>query len=171
VSTKAEAALLAVYLARRGRKVDAADADADADGDNKEDEVLEADTKVQKRRKTEDDVAAMKVAEDVRMESDSEPFWLAHVMVRLQKTEIKSMMNIMSKIMMEFMQNVSKMKKIIVTTTMKDPTPAEEVSVDGSSLQLPCNGFQDFDIISLIIQEIAKKVSIVTNEPFKSASS
>jgi hypothetical protein len=38
-----------------------------------------------------------------------------------------------------------------------DPGPAEAVSVDGSSLQLPCNDFQDFDIINLIIQEIAKR--------------
>ncbi len=31
---------------------------------------------------------------------------------------MKIMMNIMSEMMMEFMQNVSKMKKIIITTTM-----------------------------------------------------
>jgi hypothetical protein len=68
----AEAALLPVYLAQRRRKVDAADADADEY--NEESEVLEADTESQKRRKTEDAVAAMNVAEDVRMESDSGAF-------------------------------------------------------------------------------------------------
>ncbi len=40
----AEAALLPVYLARRRRKFDAAD--ADADGDNEEGEVLEADAEL-----------------------------------------------------------------------------------------------------------------------------
>jgi hypothetical protein len=72
----AEVALLPVYLARRRRKVDAADADADtdADEDNEEGEVLEVDAEVQKRRKKEDDVATMKVAEDARMESDSGTF-------------------------------------------------------------------------------------------------
>ncbi len=50
----AEAALFPVYLARRRRKVDAADADADED--NEEGENLEADAEVQKQRKTEDDV-------------------------------------------------------------------------------------------------------------------
>ncbi len=70
----AEAALLPVYLARRRRKVDAADADADADEDNEKGEVLEADAELQKRRKTEDAVAAMNVDEDVRMESDSGAF-------------------------------------------------------------------------------------------------
>ncbi len=70
----AEAALLPVYLARRRRKLDDADADADADEDNEEGEVLEADAESQKRRKTEDAVAAMNVAEDVRMESDSGAF-------------------------------------------------------------------------------------------------
>ncbi len=68
----AEAALLPVYLARRQRKVDAAD--ADADGDNEEDEVLEADAELQKRRKTEDAVVALEDAEDVRMESDGGAF-------------------------------------------------------------------------------------------------
>jgi hypothetical protein len=68
----AEAALLPVYLARRRRKVDAAD--ADADGDNKEGEVLEADAELQKRRKTEDAVAVLNVAEDVMMESDGGAF-------------------------------------------------------------------------------------------------
>ncbi len=72
----AEEALLPVYLARRRRKVDAADAaDADADQDNEEGEVLEADAELQKRRKTEDAVAVVSnVAEDVRMESDGGAF-------------------------------------------------------------------------------------------------
>jgi hypothetical protein len=61
-----------VYLARRRRKVDAAD--ADTDGDNEEGEVLEAGAEVQKRRKTEDAVAALNVAEDMSMESDSGTF-------------------------------------------------------------------------------------------------
>ncbi len=64
-----KAALLPVYLARRRRKVDAADADAEED--NEEGEVLEADAESQKRRKTEDAVAVLNVDEDVRMESDS----------------------------------------------------------------------------------------------------
>ncbi len=68
----AEAASLPVYLARRRRKIDAADADADEY--NKDGKVLEADTESQKRRKTEDAVAATNVAEDVRMESDSGAF-------------------------------------------------------------------------------------------------
>jgi hypothetical protein len=68
----AEAALLPVYLARRRRKVHAAD--ADADGDNEEGEVLEADAELQKRRKTEDAVAVLNVAEDVRIESDGGAF-------------------------------------------------------------------------------------------------
>jgi hypothetical protein len=64
--------LLPVYLARRRRNFDVADADADEDNEG---EVLEVDAEVQKRRKTEDAVAAMKVvAEDVRMESDSGAF-------------------------------------------------------------------------------------------------
>ncbi len=68
----AEEALLPVYLARRRRKVDAAD--ADADHDNEEGKVLEADAESQKRIKTEDAIAAMNVAEDVRMESDGGAF-------------------------------------------------------------------------------------------------
>ncbi len=68
----AEAALLPVYLARRRRKVDAADGDADEA--NEEGEVLEADAELQKRRKTEDAVAAMNVYEDVRMKSDGGAF-------------------------------------------------------------------------------------------------
>jgi hypothetical protein len=68
----AEAAVLPVYLARHRIKVDAAYADADED--NEEGEVLGADAELQKRRKTEDAVAAMNVGEDVRMESDSGAF-------------------------------------------------------------------------------------------------
>jgi hypothetical protein len=45
------------------------------------------------------------------------------------------------------------------------PIPAEAVSVDGSSLHLPCNDFQDFDIINLIIQEIAKKFLLLQTNP------
>ncbi len=45
------------------------------------------------------------------------------------------------------------------------PPPAEAVSVDGSSLHLPCNDFQDFDIINLIIQEIAKKFLLLQMNP------
>jgi hypothetical protein len=52
----AEAVLLPVYLARRRRKVDA------ADEDNEEGEALEADAEVQKQRKNKDAVAAMEVA-------------------------------------------------------------------------------------------------------------
>ncbi len=69
----AEAALLPVYLARRRRKVDAADDDADEDNEEG-DEVLEADAELQKRRKTEDAVAVLNVAENVRMESDGGAF-------------------------------------------------------------------------------------------------
>jgi hypothetical protein len=58
-----------------------------------------------------------------------EPFWLAHVMVRVQKTEMKIMMNIMSKMMMEFMKNVSKMKKIIITKAMINHTQKQLVSM------------------------------------------
>ncbi len=130
----AEAALLPVYLAWRRRKVDAADADAD------EGEVLEADTESQKRKKTEDAVAAMNVAGDVTMESDSEAFLVgpcngedpedgnedydkynvenddAHYEERLEDEEDNN-------------------------NEDNDPAPAEAVSVDGSSLQLPSNDF------------------------------
>ncbi len=158
----AEAALLPVYLARRRRKVDAADTDADED--NEEGEVLEADAESQKRRKTEDAVAAMNVAEDVRMESDSGAFLVdpcngedpedgkedydeyivesddAHYEERLEDEEDNN-------------------------NEDNDPAPAEAVSGDGSSLHLPCNDFQDFDIINLIIQEIAKKFILLQMNP------
>ncbi len=52
--------MLPVYLARRRRKVDA----ADADGDDEEGEVLEADAEVQERRKTEDAVAHEKTEDN-----------------------------------------------------------------------------------------------------------
>jgi hypothetical protein len=46
-----------------------------------------------------------------------------------------------------------------------DPAPAEAVSVDGSSLHLPSNDFQDFDTINFIIQEIAKKFLLIQMNP------
>ncbi len=53
----------------QGLEDTAVDADADADEDYVEEgEVLEADAELQKQRKTEDAVAVMNVAEDVRMD-------------------------------------------------------------------------------------------------------
>ncbi len=46
-----------------------------------------------------------------------------------------------------------------------DQPHTEAVSVDGSSLQSPCNGFQHFDIINLIIQEIAKRFLLLQMNP------
>ncbi len=112
----AEAALLPVYLARRRRKVDAADADADED--NEEGEVLEADAESQKRRKTEDVVAAMNVAEDVRMESDGGAFLVGPCNGEDPDDGNEEYNDYNVEMMMEFMQNVSKVKKIIITTTM-----------------------------------------------------
>jgi hypothetical protein len=145
----AEAALLPVYLARRRRKVDAAD--ADADGDNEEGEVLEADAESQKRRKTEDVVAAMNVAEDVRMESDGGAFLVGPCNgedpedgnEEYDDYNVENDDGIYAECFEDEEDN---------NNDDDDPIPAEVVSVDGSSLHLPCNDFQDFDIINLIIQ-------------------
>ncbi len=103
-------------LTRRRRKIDAAD--ADADGDNEEGEVLEADAESQKRRKTEDAVAVLNVAEDVRMESDCEAFLVGPCNGEDPEDGNEEYDDYNVEMMMEFMQNVSKMKKIIITTTI-----------------------------------------------------
>ena len=124
----AEAALLPVYLARRRRKVDAADADADEY--NEEGEVLEADTESQKRRKTEDAVAAMNVAEDVRMESDDGAFLIGPCNGEGPEDGNEDYNEYNVEMMMEFMKNVSKMKKkIIITKTMINHTQKQLVSM------------------------------------------
>ena len=164
----AEAALLPVYLARRRRKFDAAD--ADADGDNEEGEVLEADAELQKRRKTEDAVAVLNVAEDVRMESDGGAFLVGPCNGEGPEdgNEDYDEYNVENDdgVYEECFEDEEEDNN----NEDNDQPHTEAVSVDGSSLQLPCNGFQDFDIINLIIQEIAKKFFIATNEPFKPAS-
>ncbi len=85
-----------------------------------------------------------------------EPFWQAHVIARIQRTKNDDYDD----------YNVENDDGVYAecfedeegsNNDDDDPIPAEAVSVDGSSLHLPCNDFQDFDIINLIIQEIAKK--------------
>jgi hypothetical protein len=136
-------------LTRRLRKVDAAD--ADADGDNEEGKVLEADAESQKRRKTEDAVAVLNVAEDVRMESDGGAFLVGSCYSEDPESgneeyddyNVENDDGIYAECFEDEEDN---------NNDDDDPIPAEVVSVDGSSLHLPCNDFQDFDIINLIIQ-------------------
>ncbi len=145
--------MLPVYLARRRRKVDAADADADEV--NEEGEVLEADAELQKRRKTEDAVAVLNVAEDVRMESDGGAFLVGPCNgedpedgnVDYDKYNVENDDGVYAECFKDEEDN---------NNDDNDLIPAEVVSVDGSSLHLPCNDFQDFDINNLIIQEIVK---------------
>jgi hypothetical protein len=106
-------------------------------------------------RQKEDAVAVLNVAEDVRMESDGGAF-----LVGLCNGEgpedgnedyddynVENDDGVYAECFEDEEDN---------NNEDNDQTPTETVSADGSSLQLPCNGFQDFDNINLFIQEIAK---------------
>jgi hypothetical protein len=158
----AEAALLLVYLARRQRKVDAAD--ADAEGDNEEGKVLEADAELQKRRKTKDAVAVLNVVEDVKMESYGGAFLVGPCNGEgpgdgnedYDEYNVENDDGVYKECFEDEEDN---------NNEDNDQPHTEAVSVDGSSLQSPCNGFQDFDIINLIIKKIAKKFLLLQMNP------